>query len=368
MKVFISSVISGFEEYREAAAQAVRSLGHQVIRAEDFGALPDTPQQVCLAGVRQADVVALLLGARYGAPQASGLSPTHEEYREARERLPVLVYVQQDVEREPAQQAFLDEVQAWDSGKYRVGFATPEQLRDALTRDLKDFEVGLARGSADETEMLDRARQLVPEGGRGWAAPAPAVIIAGGPRQQILRPSEIEVPQLATELKKDALYGSAPVFDDRHGTEVAIEGHALLVRQPNASVVLDELGSIRVVQPAREDDRGRETGITSLIDEDIRDRLERAIRFAGTVLERIDRPHRLTDVVVVAALLDAGHMPWRTRAEHAASPNSATMGFGREDIISVELAPPRRKRASLSQEAARIAQDLAVLLRREVRR
>jgi len=74
MKVFISSVIAGFESYRDAAGQGVHSLGHQAIRAEDFGAAPASPQEVCLRGVRAADVVVLLVGARYGYPQASGLS------------------------------------------------------------------------------------------------------------------------------------------------------------------------------------------------------------------------------------------------------------------------------------------------------
>lgn len=89
----ISSVIAGMEEYRAAAREAAESLGYIVIAAEDFGASPSSPQQVCLAGVRDADVVVLLLGARYGTPQRSGLSPTHEEYREARGRKPVLVFV-----------------------------------------------------------------------------------------------------------------------------------------------------------------------------------------------------------------------------------------------------------------------------------
>ena len=71
MKVFISSVITGSERFRDAVEAAVESLGHEVVRAEDFGASPDTPQQACLAGVRQADVVVLLVGARYGAVQAS---------------------------------------------------------------------------------------------------------------------------------------------------------------------------------------------------------------------------------------------------------------------------------------------------------
>jgi hypothetical protein len=102
MKVFISSVISGMEDYRAAAREAIESLGHAAIAAEDFGASPNSPQQVCLAGVRDADVIALLLGARYGTPQASGLSPTHEEYREARGAKPILVFAQTGRTTEPA--------------------------------------------------------------------------------------------------------------------------------------------------------------------------------------------------------------------------------------------------------------------------
>ena len=66
MKIFLSSVISGMEEYRAAARQAAETLGHTVTAAEDFGASPLSPQQICLAGVRDADLVVLLLGERYG--------------------------------------------------------------------------------------------------------------------------------------------------------------------------------------------------------------------------------------------------------------------------------------------------------------
>jgi hypothetical protein len=81
MKIFLSSVIRGFEAYRNAAARAARALRHEVKRAEDFPASSATPQQACLAGVRWAEAVILLLGVRYGDRQASGISPTHEEYR-----------------------------------------------------------------------------------------------------------------------------------------------------------------------------------------------------------------------------------------------------------------------------------------------
>ena len=106
------------EQYRDLVAEAVQSLGHEVIRAEDFGSLPDSPQSACLSGVRRADVVVLLMGARYGAIQNSGNSATHEEYLEALERCPVLVMVQEIEQRDDQQRQFLEEVQRWSTGSY----------------------------------------------------------------------------------------------------------------------------------------------------------------------------------------------------------------------------------------------------------
>ena len=86
MKIFVSSLISGNESFRAAVAEAAQTLGYELIKAEDFSATTASPQQACLAAVRACDVVVLLLGERYGYTQPSGLSATHEEYREARER------------------------------------------------------------------------------------------------------------------------------------------------------------------------------------------------------------------------------------------------------------------------------------------
>lgn len=95
MKIFISSLISGFEPYREAVKSAILTLRHQPVMAEDFGAQPNSPQIACLQGLRSADMVILVLGHRYGYPQgSSGVSPTHEEFLEAQPRKPILVFVQ----------------------------------------------------------------------------------------------------------------------------------------------------------------------------------------------------------------------------------------------------------------------------------
>jgi hypothetical protein len=50
VEVFISSLIGGYERYRAAAHEAVETLGHQVVRAEDFPASAGTPRIVVWFG------------------------------------------------------------------------------------------------------------------------------------------------------------------------------------------------------------------------------------------------------------------------------------------------------------------------------
>jgi hypothetical protein len=97
------------------------------------------------------------------AKQPSGLSPTHEEYREAKDKRPVLAFVQDGVNRDLDQASFVNEVQAWDSGLFREGFSSPDQLRAKITLRLHEWEVATMAGPVDEQEMLQRALSLIPE-------------------------------------------------------------------------------------------------------------------------------------------------------------------------------------------------------------
>ncbi|WP_338104614.1 DUF4062 domain-containing protein [Pseudomonas typographi] len=66
MKVFISSVVRGFEELRASARKAVGLLQHQAIMCEDFAARPDSSEVACMTEVDQVDVVIVILGADFG--------------------------------------------------------------------------------------------------------------------------------------------------------------------------------------------------------------------------------------------------------------------------------------------------------------
>lgn len=154
MKVFISSVIKDYEPYRAAVEHAIRTLDHTPIRAEDFGATPDSPQRVCLAGVRDSDVVVLVMGERYGWKQESDLSATHEEYREAKEQRPILVFIQQGVTPEPDQAAFIQEVQSWNMGQFTENFHSPDDLYQGTIRALHHLDMSQAIGQVDEQEIV----------------------------------------------------------------------------------------------------------------------------------------------------------------------------------------------------------------------
>jgi hypothetical protein len=364
MKAFISSVIRGFEAYREAAVRAARALRHEVKRAEDFPASPATPQQACLAGVRWADVVILLIGPRYGPRQASELSATHEEYREARERCPVLIFVEKGAKFEPSQQQFVREVQSWTSGHYTATFGDADDLRDAVTVALRDLELARTVGPVDEEEMLARARALLPNDRQSLGAKL-ILVVASGPRQQVVRPRELEAPELEEVLTQEALFGPLRILDRTVGTRPAIRDNALVIEQENASVLLDQLGTVRIIVPIERPRSRGDFGLAGVaIREDVEELLQRMLRFVASVLDRVDPVRRLSDVVPIVSL--QGAMAWRTRAEHERSPSSYPVRLSNEPAIAL-LTPPRRHRAALGQEASAIAEDLVALLGRKMR-
>ncbi|PZU06452.1 MAG: hypothetical protein DI606_18050 [Sphingobium sp.] len=108
VKVFVSSLITRYEALRDAARKAITTLRNEVIMAEDFPAQPNSSQVACLQGGRAADLVVHILGPDYGfVPPGSAISATHQEYREARGTKPILAFIQQGVEAQPEQSAFI---------------------------------------------------------------------------------------------------------------------------------------------------------------------------------------------------------------------------------------------------------------------
>jgi hypothetical protein len=367
MKIFISSLITEMEPIRAAAKAAITTLNHEPITAEDFGALPHTPQVACLDGVRQAGAVVLTLGSRYGAVQTTGLSATHEDYREARDRCPVLAFVEEGGTPEPKQAEFIHEGQDWDSGLIRVGFADATQLERKIILALHRLDIASPSTPFDAQELLSRTLGMFPDERDSYEAIL-SVAVAGGPAQAILRPSRIEEPSLAEMLEKEALYGTVRLFSRNDGTHASIENGSLILKQGDRrgdarSVQLDSQGGILIRLPVSNEGGG----LPAILVETVQEKLEASLRYAAWVLDQIDRTQRLWHVAIAAQL--SGSFGMRSRKEHEASPNSMTMGasYGQNRHPPVHLSPAHLLRPALAQQADQIVDDLMTLIRRQRR-
>ena len=157
--MFVSSVVGGYQKYRAVAKCAVSSMGHTPVMMESVAASPDSSQTACLEEVESSDIVLLLMGARYGDVQESGLSATHEEWVHARSiRRKVLVFVEKVDDREPEQQAFVEQVEDWVDGHFRKRFSSPLKLTLKIVGALRRRELKMV----DEDLDQDPAERLPP--------------------------------------------------------------------------------------------------------------------------------------------------------------------------------------------------------------
>jgi hypothetical protein len=195
------------------------------------------------------------------------------------------------------------------------------------------------------------------------------VIVVGGPKQPIIRPAQLESPALSDLIMQTATFGSDRVFDSAHGSEPEIADHALQIRQAqHGSVLLTPLGDVRIVQPARSKQEGRRDVLPVLIEEEVRELIARSLRFAAWLLDHVDANRRLQAVVPLVAILGAEGSGWKTRSQQATDPNRMTTKSRYSDSPTAAiLTPALRLRAALALQTDMMAEDLMVLLRRELR-
>ena len=368
MRIFVSSLISGFGDFRASATKAVEQLGHSPVTAESFTPGTSSPRVACLSAVRDADLVLLILGESYGAvQQPSGLSATHEEYREAKSNKPVIAFVMENVEYDDRQQAFVTEVQEWNAGLYRGGFTSADELYALVLKSVHQFEVSAAATEISGPEMLARALQALPTSDRQRSrtgGPLLQAAFAGGPSQTILRPSQIEDAALRIQIMQNASYGSNPVFSPEQPTTPSVENGKLRLNQPNgACIEIDEAGTVRIAVPVA----GGNGMLGAIIEENVRAATELALAHANELLERLDETHRLARIAIAVTLEGSGVMGWRTQAEDLASPNSMTVSHNFTHGVPqpVNFSPPDKARNALAHQRPQLAEDIVVLLRRQ---
>jgi len=148
-KVFISSVIGGYEDRRGAAEEATIELNRdkgfnfEAIRTESnrHPAEDKSSQKVCLDGVKECDIyLGIYPENNYGWGESPvGISPTHEEFRKAREcGKQCIIFVENTKETDFRQDDFLKEVGDYVEGRFlnKFEFGELDKLKHLVYRAL----------------------------------------------------------------------------------------------------------------------------------------------------------------------------------------------------------------------------------------
>jgi hypothetical protein len=155
-KVFISSVVGGFEEFRAASKRAVELMGDRPIMCEDFGARPHSSETACITEVESSDAYILVLGQRFGYSTPDDISVTQAEFRAAKKvGKPILVFVQ-NTEMEPEHMSFRQEVEDYQMGLFRAEFSDPEELKDEIVKGLR--QLGQVLEAASENDFIQKTK------------------------------------------------------------------------------------------------------------------------------------------------------------------------------------------------------------------
>jgi hypothetical protein len=174
--VFLSSEMRELGELRRTVARALRDAGFSVVVFEDLGGRDEDAEHAYLDGVARSDIYVGVVADRYGTMLATGRSPTHEEYLEARRRgKRISVWLQRDAGGRQGNAAdFAQEVQAFHTTGQ---FTDAEDLSGRLLQRLAEIAADDEAPWVKIGDVLMRASRIRDEGA------AIVVMPANGPVQ-----------------------------------------------------------------------------------------------------------------------------------------------------------------------------------------
>ena len=327
-KVFVSSVMNGFEEERAVARDAVDAAGYLPVMAETFGPQPLSSRAACLEGVRRSDIYLGIAAGRYGwIPEGDEVSVTEAEFVEARRLdLPILWVVQEGVEREDAQEEFIRRFSDYDEGYFRGTFRDRGDLAVQISRALRN--VGAASAAAGDGRLAAIIKDV---GARFGNGPGTAVCVSPArPGGTAFDPLRFGDDSFTSDLHRRAAFGDPPVLNRRERVSEEEKPTHLVLRQDERRAGQREVrvytdGRIVCRGPAsRSDDISGMSG--SLLRESlVREQIGGSVALAAGLL----RDYQVSgQLLIETAIIGHGHHVFGDPPPHPL--NSLTIGRTRE--------------------------------------
>jgi hypothetical protein len=365
-RIFVSSLARGeMGAIRQGARHGVESLGMFPVMYETQPASDQNSRRALLDQIPNCDAYLLLLGAEYGEPMESGLSPTEEEFEEAlRSGRPILALVQDGVDREERQLQFVARVRgSWEGGHFAPAFAGSGDIVAAVVRTLNGW-----RSSGPDAERREAADARVLELVRGADRPG---MMPGGPKLRMVAVPLLSRPLLDAVRLTDGRTVDGLIAAARTSGQIpqaqGVEPHVA----PDDSIHLryapasgfDQLELIigadgAVVTEAGVGGSSRMIGSMVLMHDRIPDAVLAGLRFAEEAWRLLDTRGEIKQVLLAAAVPGANSKAYSFQEPG----NSVSQGglHGLPELLVVPAQPllVRRQDLMLDDNAARLQAEI----------
>ena len=370
-RVFVSSVVEGFEHFRAAARDGIVAAGGEpVLVNEDLPSLAASSRNACLDAVDSSDIVLSIVGARGGWQAPSGKTVVEEEYDRARARkLHVLVFLQ-ETERDAAATAFARMLSDYVDGRFRRTFATPDELRAEVERALRPLiDVPPAPRT---TPRAMRDHFLRPYAVQGTTMLR--VVLSPERDEEVIDPVRLGAADFRRRVLEIGHAAAVGLLSYEHAKTTTVDGDDLVViQEPNGRhgegehvrLQISETGEL--VMDANVTGRVQRGTRWSMLDsmvvalEDIESILRTCFAFAAALYDDLDPYKRHQRFRFEAALSGLDHRVLERNPQPRAS---YSMGMRPVGVVRAFAEPRLLSREDLREPTAEIERVVELLKRR----
>src|SRR5450631_2251096 len=228
-RVFVSSVIEGFADYRTAARKGIEAAGGTPVMVnEDLPSQITSSRNACLTAIESSDYVLSIVGKRGGWTTPSGRLVVEEEFEHARvHNRPVLAFVQ-DTPRDADAEHFVRRLSDYVDGMFRTKFQTPTDLEEQVERAVQER---LANVSPRNVEGRDLSSYFEAERHSSGAATMLRLVLEPERQEEVIDPVKIASPEFKERLLEIGHNKAVRLFSYSRGTRAEMEGAALVIEQ-----------------------------------------------------------------------------------------------------------------------------------------
>lgn len=368
-RVFVSSVIDGFEDYREGARKGIAAAGGTPVLVEDFPSLAISPRTACLDGVSSCDVIIVIVGSRGGWTTPSGNLVVEEEYEEARERnLKVLAFIQK-VERDKDAQRLVNTLSHYTDGFLRQTFSSPDELRVAV----KDALVSIVKYSQNPEVDSSMIQEKLLSPYEVYGETTLRFILSPQRVEEVIDPLSLESDKLNRKLMELGHSAGVDLFSYEcpKTTDVGINEIVILQSDERRNgrgreVVRLEMTTTGVVVidtnvTGLHPEDNSFSDVMAILEDDVVGRLNKCFAFASAFLEMNDKFRRYDPVIYNTAL---SGIRYRTLMAKPSANGSYPMRMADDKIVVAFDKPQVITRTELAEFHRHVDMTLALFRRR----